>query len=84
MSQWNGNWSFEIPGQDATGFVDYFIWCNDTNGNDNQTILYQIQINDVTDPEINHVPVEKASKGQEVGIKLKARARHGDKVYIVR
>ena len=61
MTQWNGNWSYDIPGQDNTGFVDYFIWCNDTNDNANQTTVYQIQINDITDPEINHFPVASAN-----------------------
>ena len=31
--------------------------------------------------QINHEPVEKASKGQEVGVKVKCKVRHGDKVY---
>ena len=31
--------------------------------------------------QINRVPVEKASKGQEIGIKVKGRVRRGDKVY---
>ncbi|MDD4307622.1 MAG: sialidase family protein [Thermoplasmata archaeon] len=44
MTQWNGNWSYDIPGQDTTGCVDYFIWCNDTSGNSNKTGVYQIQI----------------------------------------
>ena len=29
----------------------------------------------------NHAPIEKASKGQEIGIKVTAKVRHGDKVY---
>ena len=33
--------------------------------------------------QLNHVPVEKASKGQEVGLKVKCKVRHGDKVYKV-
>ena len=33
--------------------------------------------------QINHVPVESASKGQEIGIKVKGRVRRGDKVYKV-
>jgi len=31
--------------------------------------------------QINRVTVEKASKGQEIGIKVKSRVRRGDKVY---
>ncbi len=31
--------------------------------------------------QINRVSVEKASKGQEIGIKVKGRVRRGDKVY---
>lgn len=33
--------------------------------------------------QINHVPVEKASQGQEIGLKVKSKVRHGDKVYKV-
>ena len=33
--------------------------------------------------QINHAPIEKASKGQEIGIKVKSKVRHGDKVYKV-
>ena len=31
--------------------------------------------------QVNHAPVESASKGQEIGIKVKGRVRRGDKVY---
>lgn len=31
--------------------------------------------------QINRVPVEKASKGQEIGVKMRGRVRRGDKVY---
>jgi len=31
--------------------------------------------------QVNHAPVENASKGQEIGIKVKGRVRRGDKVY---
>ena len=31
--------------------------------------------------QINRITVLKASKGQEIGIKIKARVRRGDKVY---
>ena len=33
--------------------------------------------------QMNHAPVEKASKGQEIGLKVKSKVRHGDKVYKV-
>ncbi len=33
--------------------------------------------------QVNHTPIEKASKGQEVGLKVKCKVRHGDKVYKV-
>lgn len=33
--------------------------------------------------QINHAPIEKASSGQEVGLKIKSKVRHGDKVYKV-
>ena len=31
--------------------------------------------------QVNHTPIEKASKGQEVGLKVKGKVRHGYKVY---
>ncbi|MBL7158119.1 MAG: hypothetical protein ISS91_01235 [Candidatus Omnitrophica bacterium] len=31
--------------------------------------------------QANHAPIEKASKGQEIGMKVKSKVRHGDKVY---
>lgn len=31
----------------------------------------------------NHKPVESASKGQEIGLKVSGKVRHGDKVYKV-
>jgi len=31
--------------------------------------------------QVNHKPIEQASKGHEVGIKVKCKVRHGDKVY---
>lgn len=33
--------------------------------------------------QINHAPIEKAEKGQEIGLKVKSKVRHGDKVYKV-
>ncbi len=68
MNQWNGNWSYDIPGQSNSGLVDYFIWANDSSDNDNWTITYPIQINDVTDPEINHVPVTSANMTEIINI----------------
>jgi len=56
MNKWNGNWSFDIPGQTNTGTVEYFIWANDTSGNANMTDIFQIQIYDVTAPVITHAP----------------------------
>ena len=61
MTQWNGNWSYDISGQDNIGFLDYFIWCNDTSGNANMTTINSIQINDITDPEIKHAPIASAN-----------------------
>ncbi len=37
----------------------------------------------VSSMQVNHSPIEKASKGQEVGMKVKSKVRHGDKVYKV-
>ena len=31
--------------------------------------------------QINHAPIQKAQKGQEIGMKVKSKVRHGDKVY---
>jgi len=31
--------------------------------------------------QLNHASVEKASKGQEIGLKVNGKVRHGDKVY---
>ena len=33
--------------------------------------------------QVNHAPIEKASRGQEIGMKVKSKVRHGDKVYKV-
>jgi translation elongation factor EF-1alpha len=31
--------------------------------------------------QVNHKPIESASKGQEIGLKVVGKVRHGDKVY---
>ena len=31
--------------------------------------------------QVNHQPIQKARKGDEVGLKISARARRGDRVY---
>ena len=31
--------------------------------------------------QVNHTPIDKAQKGQEIGLKVKSKVRHGDKVY---
>lgn len=31
--------------------------------------------------QINHKPIHEASSGQEIGMKVKSKVRHGDKVY---
>ena len=33
--------------------------------------------------QINHEPVTNAQKGQEIGLKIGSKVRHGDKVYKV-
>ena len=33
--------------------------------------------------QINHKPIEKASKGQEIGLKVRSKVRHGDKIFRV-
>ena len=35
----------------------------------------------ITSMQVNHKPVEKAEKGHEIGLKVKSKVRHGDKVY---
>jgi len=34
--------------------------------------------------QADHKPIEKASKGQEAGIRVKSKVRHGDKVYKIK
>ena len=34
--------------------------------------------------QVKHVPVDKAQKGQDVGIKVKEKVREGDLVYILK
>jgi putative protease len=34
--------------------------------------------------QVEHVPVDKAQKGQDVGIKVKEKVREGDLVYILK
>ncbi|MEA3347308.1 MAG: hypothetical protein U9Q21_04410 [Candidatus Auribacterota bacterium] len=33
--------------------------------------------------QVDHTPIQKAEKGQEIGLKVKSKVRHGDKVYKV-
>ena len=33
--------------------------------------------------QVNHKPIEKAARGQEIGLKVRSKVRHGDKVYKV-
>ena len=33
--------------------------------------------------QVDHKPIEKASRGQEIGLKVRGKVRHGDKVYKV-
>ena len=33
--------------------------------------------------QANHKPINNASKGQEIGLKVSGKVRHGDKVYKV-
>ena len=33
--------------------------------------------------QANHAPIVKAERGQEVGLQVKSKVRHGDKVYKV-
>lgn len=35
----------------------------------------------VSSMQIDHTPVSEAKRGQEIGIKVKGKVRHGDKVY---
>ena len=50
MSRWGDNWSYIVPGQNPSGTIQYFIWCNDTSNNANMTEEYQIQICDDDNP----------------------------------
>ena len=33
--------------------------------------------------QINHQPIQEAKKGDEIGVKISARARRGDRVYLL-
>ncbi|MBN1353939.1 MAG: hypothetical protein JW994_04655 [Candidatus Omnitrophica bacterium] len=33
--------------------------------------------------QVNHSPVDVAKRGQEIGLKVRSKVRHGDKVYKV-
>jgi translation elongation factor EF-1alpha len=33
--------------------------------------------------QVNHAPIEAAKKGQEIGMKVRSKVRHGDKVFKV-
>ena len=35
----------------------------------------------ITSMQVNHQPIQEARKGDEVGVKISARARRGDRVY---
>lgn len=35
----------------------------------------------ISSMQYDHKPIDKAKKGQEVGIKVREKVRHGDKVY---
>ena len=71
MSKLSDNWSYKITGQNDIGFVSYFIWANDTSDNDNRTVVYQVQIFDVTKPEIEHMPVTSANVSEMINITVK-------------
>lgn len=58
MSNWGVNWTYEIPGQHVVGILYYFIWTRDPGDNQNRTINYQVQINDVNPPAIYHTSLD--------------------------
>ncbi len=68
MSRSGTNWYHMIPGQDIPGIVEYFIWADDTSGNGNMTAVFQVQVNDISDPVINHIPVTSDEIGQFIQI----------------
>ena len=35
----------------------------------------------ISSMQVNHKPINSAKKGQEIGLKIKSKVRHGDKVY---
>ncbi len=64
----DGNYSFEIPAQQSAGVMNYYIWTNDTSGNENWIGTYQVQIFDMTKPIINHVPVASSKINEPIDI----------------
>jgi hypothetical protein len=69
MDAWNGNWSYDIPGQASAGVIEYFIWANDTSGNSNLTGIYQVQINEVMIPDTTPpIIISKSPIGINVSI----------------
>ena len=47
----------------------------------NYTLFFNPMEQKVKSMQANHASIEKASKGQEIGLKVKSKVRHGDKVY---
>jgi len=67
-----GNYTRSIPAQTAQGIITYFIWANDTSGNENMTQMYIISVTgDTEPPEILHTPVTSAETGQTITISAK-------------
>ena len=38
----------------------------------------------VTSLQVNHKPITRATKGKEIGLKVKKRVREGDKIYKIK
>ncbi|MFQ6128223.1 MAG: FG-GAP-like repeat-containing protein [Thermoplasmata archaeon] len=38
------NYSYSVPAQGSAGIITYFIWANDTSGNENRTLVYDVDI----------------------------------------
>ncbi|MCJ2556308.1 MAG: hypothetical protein LN415_04280 [Candidatus Thermoplasmatota archaeon] len=60
-------YNYTIPAQSPAGTVDYFIWVNDTEDNQNLTATSTITVSvDDVPPEIDHTPVTEGWVGVEI------------------
>ncbi|MFO7618828.1 MAG: hypothetical protein R6W91_04140, partial [Thermoplasmata archaeon] len=44
LSNGSGRYRLELPAQPYKGFISYFVWVNDTNGNENRTGIFDVPV----------------------------------------